>query len=66
MDRFSFADFIVAVGLAFTLEGILFLGFPEHVQRMLAKVAASPAQQLRIAGIISAVVGLGLVWMMRA
>ena len=35
------------------------------VRRMMASVATSPTQQLRIAGVVSAVMGLAVVWLIR-
>lgn len=65
MGDFSLGDFVTAVGLAFVIEGLMFLAFPEAVRRMMSAVSASPAQQLRIAGVISAVIGLAVVWAAR-
>jgi len=65
MGDFSFGDFITALGLAFVVEGVIFLAFPEPVRRIMASVAASPAMQLRISGLISAVIGLVIIWFIR-
>jgi uncharacterized protein len=65
MGNFSFGDFITALGLAFVVEGVLFLAFPEWVRRIMASVAASPGMQLRISGLISAVIGLVAIWFIR-
>jgi uncharacterized protein len=65
MGDFSLGDFVAAIGLAFVIEGLMFLAFPDRVRRMMAVVAASPGQQMRVAGLISAVIGLGLVWLAR-
>lgn len=65
MGDFSFGDFVTAIGLAFVIEGVLFLAFPDPVRRMMSSVSASPNQQLRIAGAISAVIGLGVLWFIR-
>ena len=65
MGEFSLGDFITAIGLAFVIEGLMFLAFPEGVRRMMTVVAASPTQQMRIAGVISAVLGLAVVWFIR-
>ena len=65
MGDFSFGDFVTAIGLAFVIEGLIFLAFPEPVRRMMASVAGSPTQQLRIAGVVSAVMGLAVVWLIR-
>lgn len=65
MGGFSFSDFLTALGMAFVLEGLIFLAFPEPARRIMASVAASPLNQLRVSGIISAVIGLGLIWIIR-
>jgi uncharacterized protein YjeT (DUF2065 family) len=65
MGDFSLSDFVAAVGLAFVIEGLIFLAFPDPVRRMMAAVSASPNQQLRVAGVVSAVIGLAVVWLAR-
>jgi len=42
MGDFSLGDFFAAIGLAFVIEGLMFLAFPDRVRRMMAVVAASP------------------------
>ena len=58
-------DFVTAIGLAFVVEGLIFLAFPEGVRRIMASVAASPGGQLRVSGLISAVIGLIVIWLIR-
>jgi uncharacterized protein YjeT (DUF2065 family) len=65
MGDFSFGDFVTAIGLAFVVEGLMFLAFPDPVRRLMSSVAASPSQQLRVAGVVSAVIGLALLWIVR-
>lgn len=65
MDSFSFGDFITALGLAFAIEGLLFLAFPDPVRRMMISVASSPNAQLRLAGFISAIIGIIIIWAVR-
>jgi uncharacterized protein YjeT (DUF2065 family) len=65
MGDFSLGDFVTAIGLAFVIEGLMFLAFPDRVRRMMAVVATSPSQQMRIAGFISASIGLAMVWLIR-
>ena len=57
------SDFIVALGLFFALEGLVLAAFPEAA--MMKTVLASPNGQLRIAGIVSAVIGILIVWLVR-
>jgi uncharacterized protein YjeT (DUF2065 family) len=59
------SDFLVAIGLVFALEGILFAAFPGPVKQAMSHVADTPDSTLRIIGIVSAVVGVVLVWIIR-
>lgn len=59
------SDFLVALGLVFVLEGLVFAAFPEMTKRAMESVLHVPDQMLRLVGIVSALVGLILVWIMR-
>jgi len=59
-------DFLVALGLVFAIEGILFAAFPNVTKRALAHVMDTPDTMLRIMGIISAVIGVVIVWVVRS
>jgi uncharacterized protein YjeT (DUF2065 family) len=54
-----------AIGLILALEGALYALFPELMKRMAQQVTQTPGDTLRIAGVISAVVGVVLVWLVR-
>jgi uncharacterized protein len=58
-------DFIVAVGLVFVIEGIVFAAFPEAAKRAVVAITETPEPVLRIVGIGSAIGGLVVVWFMR-
>jgi len=59
------SDFLVALGLVFAIEGILFAAFPDVTKRALAHVMDTPDNALRVMGIASAVVGVVVVWLVR-
>jgi len=59
------SDFIVALGLFFAFEGIVLAAFPTGAKRMMTTVLDTPDGPLRIAGIVSALVGLLIVWLVR-
>ncbi|WP_342360843.1 DUF2065 domain-containing protein [Terrarubrum flagellatum] len=59
-------DFGAAIGLAFAIEGLLLAAFPTLMRRSMAEAALRPDSWLRAAGLISAVVGVVLVWAARA
>jgi uncharacterized protein YjeT (DUF2065 family) len=58
-------EFVVALGLVFVIEGLVFAAFPGVAKRLAASALESPDASLRIAGLISAVLGLVLIWLMR-
>jgi uncharacterized protein len=55
----------VAIGLVLVIEGLVFAGFPAVAKRLAASALESPDMSLRIAGIVSAVIGLVLIWLVR-
>jgi uncharacterized protein YjeT (DUF2065 family) len=59
------SDFIVALGLFFVIEGLVLAAFPDAAKHMMKTVLISPNGQLRIAGIVSAVIGIVIVWLVR-
>jgi len=63
MRRMS--DFLVALGLVFVIEGLIFAAFPGSAKKAMAAVQETPDNMLRIVGIVSAVIGVVLVWLVR-
>lgn len=59
------SDFLVAVGLVFVIEGLIFAAFPLSAKKAVAAVMETPDATLRIIGVVSAVFGVVLVWLMR-
>ena len=59
------SDFVVAIGLVLAIEGILFAAFPAVVKRAMTHVVETPDNALRLVGIISAVIGVVVVWLVR-
>ena len=60
------SEFIVALGLVFVIEGLVFAAMPGPAKRALAAIVESPEQFLRLVGIASAVAGLVIIWLVRA
>lgn len=58
-------DFVVAIGLVLVIEGLIFAAFPAAAKRMAASAQATPDTSLRIAGVVSALIGLVVVWLVR-
>ena len=59
------ADFIVALGLVFVIEGLIFAASPASAKNAMAHVMETADGPLRVVGIASAVVGVILVWFVR-
>ena len=58
-------DFLVALGLVFIIEGVVFAAFPNSAKRAVTAVLETPDAVLRIVGLASAVFGLLVVWLIR-
>ncbi len=58
-------DLLVAIGLILVIEGCLLALFPDAMRRMMVAMQQVPAEFLRGAGLIAAVVGVALVWLIR-
>jgi uncharacterized protein YjeT (DUF2065 family) len=59
------SDFLVALGLEFVIEGLIFAASPGAAKNAMAHVMETADGPLRVVGIASAVVGLILVWLVR-
>jgi len=59
------SDFLVALGLVFVIEGIVFAVFPDSAKRAVTAVLETPDTVLRLVGLGSAIFGLLVVWLMR-
>jgi uncharacterized protein YjeT (DUF2065 family) len=59
------SDFFVALGLFFAIEGICFAAFPLAAKRGMTTILAMPDGVLRVAGVVSALVGVLIVWLVR-
>jgi uncharacterized protein YjeT (DUF2065 family) len=58
-------DFLAALGLVFVIEGLLFAAFPQAAKRAVAAMVETPDQGLRLVGLLSAVFGLVILWLVR-
>jgi uncharacterized protein YjeT (DUF2065 family) len=59
------ADFVAALGLMLVLEGLTFAAFPGAARRAMAMLMEAPETSLRMAGLVSAVLGVLVVWLAR-
>jgi uncharacterized protein YjeT (DUF2065 family) len=58
-------DLVAALGLALMVEGILFAAFPDGMRKAMYEAAHTPSDRMRIVGIASAIIGLGVIWAVR-
>lgn len=66
MNGLGVADLITALGLVLVIEGLLLALIPDALRRMVVAVTAQPADALRIGGVISAIIGVAIVWLVRS
>ena len=59
-------DCLAALGLVFASEGILFAAMPELATDALRSASETPVDRMRIIGLVSAVVGVAIVWFVRS
>ena len=59
------SEFLVALGLLFAIEGLVFAAFPGAAKRAMESVLATPESALRLVGLASAVAGVLLIWFVR-
>ena len=55
-------ELIIAFGLFFFIEGILYALFPSKMKNMLKKMETIKDHQLRTGGLIFAIIGFFIVW----
>jgi uncharacterized protein len=58
-------DLVAALGLALAIEGIVFAAFPDGMRRAMYEAAHTPTDRMRIVGLVSALVGVAIVWAAR-
>ncbi len=58
-------DFLVAIGLVFVIEGLVFAAFPQAAKRAVVAITETPEPVLRLVGLGSAIGGLMVVWLFR-
>jgi len=59
------SDFLAAVGLLLAIEGIVLAALPGSAKRPMTAVLGMADGPLRITGIVSALLGVLIVWLVR-
>ena len=55
-------ELIIAIGLLFFIEGLLYALFPSKMKNMLKIIDKLKSNQLRINGLIFAIIGFIIIW----
>ncbi|HIC11382.1 MAG TPA: DUF2065 domain-containing protein [Candidatus Pelagibacter sp.] len=58
-------ELILALGLFFFIEGVLYALFPSKMKNMLEKIKTINESQLRIGGLVFTVIGFLIIWYMK-
>ena len=66
MEHIAFGDLLIGIGFLLVVEGLLFAAMPGWMRSAMSSVVATPDQILRVVGIVSAVLGLIVIWLVRA
>tara|TARA_B110000438_G_scaffold260182_1_gene270079 strand:+ start:207 stop:392 length:186 start_codon:yes stop_codon:yes gene_type:complete len=55
-------ELITAIGLLLFVEGILYALFPSKMKNMLKTIEKLPVTQLRVGGLVFALIGFVIIW----
>ena len=58
-------ELIIALGLFFFIEGILYALFPSKMKSILLKAKDAKVSQLRVGGLIFSIIGFIIIWYMK-
>ncbi|SVE54331.1 uncharacterized protein METZ01_LOCUS507185 [marine metagenome] len=58
-------ELIIAFGLFLFIEGILYALFPSKMKNMLKKIDTINESQLRVGGLIFAIIGFVIIWYLK-
>jgi uncharacterized protein YjeT (DUF2065 family) len=58
-------DLLLGLGLVLAVEGILFAAFPAFIKRRMQEMLALDEGMMRVAGLLTAVAVVALVWAAR-
>ena len=59
-------ELIIALGLFLFIEGILYAIFPSKMKNMLKKLDMLKTSQMRIGGLIFAIIGFVIIWYLKS
>jgi uncharacterized protein len=59
------SDLLTALGLVLVIEGLLYALAPHVARRMMNAAQEMSDDQLRLGGVVAAIVGVGVVWLIQ-
>ena len=65
MNPPGWSDLVTALGLVLIIEGVALALMPDLLKRLVAEILSQPVQRLRVGGLVSAAIGLAVVWLVR-
>jgi uncharacterized protein YjeT (DUF2065 family) len=65
-NGYPVTDLFTALALVLVIEGILYAVAPDSMKRVAAMALEMPSSSLRTAGLVAALVGVAIVWLIRA
>lgn len=61
----GWSDLLTALGLVLVIEGVVLALMPDLLKRLIAEILTQPPQRLRYGGLLTAVAGVVVVWLVR-
>ncbi len=58
-------DLLTGLALLFVIEGLFLAIFPDRLRWLLERMAEVPPEVLRVGGLVSAAVGVFMIWLLR-
>jgi hypothetical protein len=65
MPDLAVSDFLTAIALVLVLEGVSLAAFPGLLRRALEQIELMPAEALRMGGLLMALLGVFLLYLLR-
>lgn len=58
-------ELVIALALILVIEGSLYALFPEGMRKMVQRIEQVPRSSLRTSGLLAAICGVGIIWLVR-
>lgn len=58
-------DLVNALAFILVIEGALYSLFPESMRKLAQRIERVPSSSLRTSGLLAAICGVGIIWLMK-